>query len=148
MITIRKDILSNATPQQIRDQTANLSAPLRDLAVSLAEDPNLTVSVITYDNGAQELEVLHTGPPHRTEDTIDQGRFTRQPDATPPRTLAIATQSALADAVELVRAILGDAQHTTGLAASPGYPTLTSAMMNARWTSSSHAGRDRAVPVG
>ena len=30
MITIRKDILSNATPQQIRDQTANLSAPLRD----------------------------------------------------------------------------------------------------------------------
>jgi len=120
MINIRKDILSNATPQQIRDQTANLSAPLRDLAVSLAEDRDLTVSVITYNNGAQELEVLHTGPPHRTEDTIDQRRFTRQPDATPPRTLAITTQSALADAGELVRAILRDAQHTTGLAASPG----------------------------
>jgi len=127
MISIRKDILSNAAPQQIRDQTANLTpAPLRDLAVSLAEDPDLTVSVITYDNGAQELEVLHTGPPHRTEDTIDQRRFTRQPDATPPRTLAITTQSALADAVELVRAILRDAQHTTGLAVSPGYPAPAS----------------------
>lgn len=27
MITIRKDVLSNATPQQIRDQTANLTRP-------------------------------------------------------------------------------------------------------------------------
>lgn len=127
MITIRKDILSNAAPQQIREQTANLTpAPLRDLAVSLAEDPDLTVSVITYDNGAQELEVLHTGPPHRTEDTIDQRRFTRQPDTTPSRTVAITTQSALADAIELVRAILRDAQHATGLAAHPGYPALAS----------------------
>lgn len=84
MISIRKDILSNAAPQQIRDQTANLTpAPLRDLAVSLAEDPDLTVSVITYDNGAQELEVLHTGPPHRTEDTIDQRRS--HASRTPPR---------------------------------------------------------------
>ena len=70
--------------------------------------------MITYDNGAQELEVLHTGPPHRTEHTIDQRRFTRQPDASPVRTLSITTQSAFADAIELIRGILRDAQHTTG----------------------------------
>jgi hypothetical protein len=114
MITIRKDILSSATPQQIREQTTHLTPTLRALAISLAQDVNLTVSVITYQNSAQELEVLHTGPPHRTEHTIDQRRFTDQPDASPVRTLSIATQSAFADAVELVRAILWDAQHTTG----------------------------------
>lgn len=114
MITIRKDILSDATPQQIREQTAHLAPALRRLALSLAGDAELTVSVITYDNGARELEVLHTGQPHRTEHTIDPRRFTRQPDATPVRTLSITTQSAFADAAELVRAILWNAQHSTG----------------------------------
>jgi hypothetical protein len=114
MISIRKDILSGATPQQVRDLTAGLtSVQLREMAVSLAEDPDLTVCVITYDTGAQELEVLHTGPPHRTEHTIDQRKFTRQPDATPARTMSVTTQPALRDAVEMIRAILWDAQHTT-----------------------------------
>ena len=31
--------------------------------------------------------MLHTGPPHRTDHTIDQRKFTRQPDATPARTM-------------------------------------------------------------
>ena len=44
----------------------------------------LTVSVITYSDGRQELEVLHTGPPHHTEQTIDSDRFTRQPGRTLP----------------------------------------------------------------
>ena len=80
MTTICKAILSGATPQQIRDRTEGLvPARLRDLAVQLAGHPDLTVCVITYDDGTQELEVLHTGPPHRTEDTIDRRRFTRQP---------------------------------------------------------------------
>ena len=57
--------------------------------------------MITYDSGAQELEVLHTGPLHC-------------PDAAPARTMSVTTQSALQDAVELIRAILRDAQHTTG----------------------------------
>ena len=114
MITIRKYVLSGATPQQIRDQTAGLApAPLRELAVSLAEDPNLTVSVITYENGMRELEVLHTGPPRHTEHTIDPEKFTRDPDAAPARTLSIATRSAFQDAVEMIRSILWDAQHTT-----------------------------------
>lgn len=107
MITIRKDVLSGATAQQIRGQAAGLApAQLADLAVRLAEHPDLTVSVITYDDGTQELEVLYTGPPHRTEDTIDQRKFSREPDATPTRTLAITSQADLQHALNLIRATL------------------------------------------
>ena len=81
MTTICKTILTGTSPQQIREQTEGLApARLRDLAARLAARRDLTVSVITYDDdGAQELEVLHTGPPHRTEHTIDCRKFTRQP---------------------------------------------------------------------
>jgi hypothetical protein len=129
--TLRKDTLSGATPHQIRSQTTDLApAQLRELAVTLAQDPDLTVSVITYDNGMQELEVLHTGPPRHTEHTIDHRKFTRKPDAAPPRILPIATRSALQDAAETIRALLRDAQHGTGLppcgpgrtAARTGFP--------------------------
>ena len=52
MITISKVILSGAAPGQIRQQAAGLaSASLRDLAAELATDPELTVSVITYQDG-------------------------------------------------------------------------------------------------
>jgi hypothetical protein len=115
MISIRKDILSGAAAQQIRDLTAGLApAPLRDLAVSLAQDPDLTIAVITYDSGAQELEVLHTGPPRCTEHTIDQRKFTREPGAAPARTMPVTSQPALQHAVEVIRAFLRDAQHATG----------------------------------
>jgi hypothetical protein len=94
-------------PDQIRDRTSGLaSAPLRDLAVKLAADPNLTVSVITYSDGRQELEVLHTGPPHNTDDTIDHRRFTRQTEETPGWTLPINTQAGLQDAVTVIRTVL------------------------------------------
>ena len=113
--TLRKDTLSGATPHQIRSQTTELApAQLRELAVTLAQDPDLTVSVITYENGMQELEVLHTGPPRHTEHTIDHRKFTSKPDAA-PRILSIATRSALQDAAEAIRALLRDAQHGTGL---------------------------------
>ena len=108
MIKIRKDVLSGSAPGQIRELTAGLaSAPLRDLAVQLAGDPGLTVSVITYDDGRAELEVLHTGPPCHTEDTIDTRRFTRQQP--PARRLSITGPAGLQDAVTLVRGILLDA---------------------------------------
>ncbi len=110
MITICKDILSGATAQQVQDQAEGLAPPLlRDLAVRLAAHPDLTVSVITYDDGTQELEVLHTGPPHRTGDTIDHRKFSRQPEATPARTLSISGQAGLHDAVNLIHAILQEA---------------------------------------
>jgi hypothetical protein len=67
MVTICKAILSGSAPAQIRDQTEGLSPEwLRDLAVKLAGDPALTVSVITGEDGTSELEVLNTGPPHHT----------------------------------------------------------------------------------
>ena len=110
MIVICKTVLSGSTSEQIRDQTDGLApAELRDLAVQLAGDPDLTVSVITYDDGRQELEVLHTGPPHRTEDTIDRRRFTRQAPAAPARTLSVTSPGGLQDAIALVRGILLDA---------------------------------------
>ena len=110
MIKISKVILSGSTPGQIRDQTQGLaSAPLRDLAVQLAGDPDMTVSVITYGDGTQELEVLHAAPPQLTEDSIDCRRFTRQVYQTPTRTLSIASPAGLQDVVTLVRAMLLDA---------------------------------------
>jgi hypothetical protein len=110
MITICKTVLSGAAPGQARELAAGLApAPLRELAVQLAADPYLTVSVITYDDGRQELEVLHTGPPHRTEHTIDPHRFTHQDGPATARTLSIATPGGLRDALALVRGILQDA---------------------------------------
>jgi hypothetical protein len=105
MITICKTVLSGATPAWIREQTEGLaSGSLRDLAVKLAGDPALTVSVITREDGTQELEVLHTGPPHHTEQTIDSDRSTREPG----QTLPIAEPPDVQNAVAVVRAILLD----------------------------------------
>jgi hypothetical protein len=113
VISISKITLSGATPEQIRDRASGLaSAPLRDLAVQLAADADLTVSAITYQDGRQELEVLHTGPPPHDEVTIDCRRFTRQPPAASPRTLPVAGPADLRDALSLVRAILRDAAAT------------------------------------
>jgi hypothetical protein len=70
--------------------------------------------VITYDDGRAELEVLHTGPPHRTEDTIDCRRFSREPTATPARTIPVSTPDALTDAAAMIRAILRAAHHAPG----------------------------------
>lgn len=110
MTTICKVVLSGATPEQIRDRTEGLTPPgLRDLAVKLAEHPDLTVCVITSDDGTQEVEVLHTGPPHCTEDTIDCRRFSREPARTPARTLSIASQTGLQEAIGLIQDILLDA---------------------------------------
>ena len=107
VISICKTILSGQPPEQIRDRTEGLdSAPLRDLAARLAADPNLTVSVISYSDGQQELEVLHTGPPHNTDDTIDHRRFSRQTQEAPGWTLPVSTQAGLQDAITVIRTVL------------------------------------------
>jgi hypothetical protein len=108
--TICKTVLSGTTDEQIQNQAEGLEpAQLRDLAVHLAADPDLTVSVITYDDGRLELEILHTGPPHHTDHTIDRRRFTRQPPQAASRTVSIAGPAGLQDTLTLVRAILKDA---------------------------------------
>jgi len=104
LIRITKTILSGSEAGKAQEQAAALApAELRDLAVQLATDPDLTVSVIGYDDGRQELEVMHTGGPQHTEDTIDLHRFTGQPEA---RTLSIATPARLQDAVTAIRDIV------------------------------------------
>lgn len=114
VITICKTVLSGTTAQEIRDQTECLGpGVLRDLAVQLAEDPGLTVSVITYDDGTQDLEVLYTGPPHLTEHTIDHRRFIRDPATGQGWTLPVTEQSGLQDAVQLVHTTLLDAAAST-----------------------------------
>jgi hypothetical protein len=107
VISICKTILSGTAPEQIGDQTSGLaSASLRDLAVKLAADPDLTVSVITYSDGRQELEVLHSGPPHHTEATVDHRSFTRQAQERPGWTQSISSQAGLQDAVTAIRTAL------------------------------------------
>ena len=51
--------------------------------------------MITYSDGRQELEVLHSGPPHHTEETIDHRGFTRQTQEAPGWTLPVSTQDGL-----------------------------------------------------
>ena len=124
MIKICKTVLSGAAAGHIREQTEGLApAQLGELAVQLAADPDLTVSVITYDDGRAELEILHTEArrtalhrtaPHRTEHTIDCCRFEREPAVNPARTMSVSTPAALLDAAEMICAILWDAQHITG----------------------------------
>ena len=115
VIKICKNVSSGAAAGRIREQTEELApAQLRELAVQLAADPDLTVSVITNDNGRAELEVLHTGPPRRTDHTTDCCRFERDPAPAPARTMSVATPASLIDAAEMIRAILRTAQHTAG----------------------------------
>lgn len=107
LIRITKTILSGCEPRQAQEQAAALApAELRDLAVQLAADPDLTVSVISYDDGRHELAVMHTSAAQHTEDTIDRHRFTRQPGQAAPRALSITTPAALQDAVTAIRGIL------------------------------------------
>jgi hypothetical protein len=98
---ISKAALSGATPEQARELAAGLaSAPLRALAAALAADPALTVSVITYQDGTAELEVLHTGPPHRAPEATSPRQLP------PARTLPLATPADLADAAAMIRALI------------------------------------------
>jgi hypothetical protein len=67
VIKISKTVLSGAVPRAHPGADRGPSpALLRELAVQLAADLDLTVSATSYDDGRQELEVLHTGPPHCT----------------------------------------------------------------------------------
>jgi hypothetical protein len=62
--------------------------------------------VITYADGRQELEVLHTGPPHHTEETIDGGRFACEAGLAQAQRLPIAGPPDVQNAATLVRTIL------------------------------------------
>jgi hypothetical protein len=109
MIPFRKVTLSGSPPGRIREQTEGLeSGCLRDLAVKLAADAALTVSVITYADGRQELEVLRTGPPQDTEPSIGDRLLALQAGQVPVQRLPIAGPPDVQNAAALVRTILMD----------------------------------------
>ncbi len=109
MITISKVTLSGSEPARIREQTEGLApAGLRDLAVKLAADPALMVSVITYADGTQELEVLHVVPPQQRGESTDSALFARLAGQVPAQTLPIAGPPDVQHAATLVRTIVLD----------------------------------------
>jgi hypothetical protein len=120
MITIRKAVATRVPPDQIRagiealtsrsgtsgPGDAEVEARLRELALHLASYPDLRVSVIIYEDGSAELEVLHAGPPHHTEATIDRGKFAGQPAAESGWVVDLTSESALERATDLIRGTL------------------------------------------
>jgi hypothetical protein len=109
VIIISKAILSATTAQHVRELVSGLdSAPLWDLALELATQPGLRVSVITYQDGSTELEVLAADPPRHDERTIDCRRFTRTDRLGQSRILPAAGQYGLHDAVDMIQAIMRD----------------------------------------
>ena len=127
MITIRKAVASRVPPDQILALLealtsgpgtsgpgtsgpglgdAAVATRLRDLALHLASYRDLRVSVITYEDGSAELEVLHAGPPHHTAATIDCGKFAGQPVTESGWVVDLAGDSALEHATELIRGTL------------------------------------------
>ncbi|MGH3287880.1 MAG: hypothetical protein ACRDPD_24820 [Streptosporangiaceae bacterium] len=123
MITIRKAVASPVRPDQILaglealksgsgppgsgpGGDAAVAARLRDLALHLASFRDLRVSVITYEDGSAELEVLHAGPPHHTAATIDRGKFAGQPAAESGWVVDLTGEAALEHATELIRGAL------------------------------------------
>jgi hypothetical protein len=109
VIIISKAILSATTARHVRELVSGLDpAPLWDLALELAAQPGLRVSVITYQDGSTELEVLADGPPHRDEHTIDCRRFTRPDRLGRSRVLPPAGQPGLHAAVDMIQALMRD----------------------------------------
>jgi hypothetical protein len=120
MITIRKAVATRVPTDQIRagiealtsrsgtsgPGDAQVEARLRELALHLASYPDLRVSVIIYEDGSAELEVLHAGPPHHTEATIDCGKFVGQPAAESGWVVDLTSDSALEHATDLIRGTL------------------------------------------
>ncbi len=112
MITIRKAVVNRIPADQIRAGLEALARRpettqrLRELALMLASDRDLRVSVISYEDGSSELEVLHAGPPHHTAPTTGRPK-SGGPDAGAPGWVAsLADESALADTTELIREML------------------------------------------
>jgi hypothetical protein len=134
MITINKAVVSRVPPDQVQARIDALTpgagpgddavaARLRDLAVRLAADRDLQVSVITYEDGRAELQVLHTGPPHYTEDTIDCAKFAGPDRPEPGWIVSLADDAGVQDATDLVRGMLLNAsQPRFRTAGSPGRP--------------------------
>jgi hypothetical protein len=111
MITIRKGVISRVWPDRRQAPAPDedpSAARLRDLALRLAAQRDLRVSVITYEDGRAELEVLHAGPPHPTAETIGRERLAGPDRAAPGWVVSLAAEGGLEDVADLVCAALRD----------------------------------------
>jgi hypothetical protein len=131
MITVRKDRLSG-TPDEVSERVEELSrgmamheymagTRLRALAVELARHPGLTVSVVTYDDESQELEVVLSGDSHCDAIMIDRDRVGDHCQMTWDRWLDIRNDAEIGKTADFIAAVLnvGRPRHE-----DPGpYPT-------------------------
>jgi len=112
----RKDLLSGS-PDEVSARLEELSrglalheylagTRLRMLAVELAQRPNLKVSVVTYDNESQELEVVFADGPHREPVVIDPDNVGEHCQITWDRWFAIGNDTEIETAADMVAGIL------------------------------------------
>jgi hypothetical protein len=116
VITIQKALISGTLDDLQRkvEELARDQGPyeymagtrLRELAVALAMHDDLRVSVVTYENGSQELEVVLTGDPHCDAVMIDRNKLGDQCQVTWERWLAINDAPSTHIAVGLIKAVL------------------------------------------
>lgn len=137
MITVRKDRLSG-TPDEVSEKVEELSrgmalheymagTRLRALAVELAMYPGLTVSVVTYDDESQELEVVLSGDRHCDAIMIDRDRVGDHCQMTWDRWLDIRNDAEIGKTAGFIAAVLnvsgpgreGPSQHPSGHSTAP-----------------------------
>jgi hypothetical protein len=116
MMTARKDML-NGTPEEVAGMLEQLSrgmanheylagTQLRVLAATLARNPDLLVSVVTYGNESQELEVTLAGIPDCDPVMIDRNGIGNGCQVTLNQWLKIGTEPDIENTAGLVTALL------------------------------------------
>ena len=117
MMTVRKQLLAG-TPDDVRAMVEYLACGqdhleylagtwLRELAVKLAACDGVTVSVVSYDDTAgYELEVTLVSAPHHDPVVIGRSQPGDHCQITLERWLPISGEPGIADAVNIIHAIL------------------------------------------
>lgn len=116
MRTARMDVL-NGTAEEVDAKLEQLSkgmphyeylagTRLRMLAALLAQNANLLVSVVTYDNESQELEVRLAGSPGRDPVMIDRNGIGTECQVTLDQWLKIGTEPEVENTAGLIAALL------------------------------------------
>jgi hypothetical protein len=115
-MTVQRDLLSG-TPDDVAGQLEKLSAGLalheytagtrlRALAVDLTKRPGLRVSVVTYENESQELEVRLSGGLRCDPIVIDRDQVGDQCQITWDQWLAISTGTEIEKAADMISSML------------------------------------------
>ena len=120
MITIQKSRLSGSfddlqrkVEDLARDQGPQeylADTRLRELAIALAMQPDLHVSMVTYADGSQELEIILTDHPSRDPIAIGRDHLGGQCQLTWEQWLPIDDQPGIETIVNLIQAVLNAAR--------------------------------------